>query len=196
MSRFFLLLVVPLFAACGGADTSLMPPILIPNGNLPTGTAEYAGTLATTAFQNFDDGAIAYRETTQISGAIALNADFSAGVITASITNPGSDVERSSTMSAASQYNFVDERSYTGTLTGTGTTVATVFSSALSGDLTLTSVGRVPVAGPTERLTGTMSGRVTGDAFQTATGRVTVNQIIAGQESPLFEDIPFEATAQ
>ena len=189
MSR-FIWLALPWVAACGSGATQMSMPV----GSWPTGNAQYNGVLVRTATQDFDLGGVAYREVSRVSGTLGLTANFDAGVITATVTDPAHDVQRSSSQSSAPQYNFIEERAYAGQLTGSGAVVATAFSVPIRGDLTLVSVDRAALSGPIVPLTGVISGNVTNDNFAEATGHATVNQLVAGEATPLFSDIPFRLT--
>jgi hypothetical protein len=186
----FIWLALPWVAACGAGATNISMPV----GAWPSGMAQYNGTLARTTTQDFNAGGVAYREVSRVSGAIALTANFDAGVITATVTDPAHDVERSSAASTAPQYNFIEERAYSGQLTGSGPVVATAFSVPIRGDVTLVSVDRTAVSGPKVPLTGVIGGNITGDDFSEATGSATVNQRVSGEATPLFSDIPFRLT--
>lgn len=172
----------------------------LPEGDfppLPTGSALYSGTLNKTVTSTASDAVATYTEVQVISGLISLNANFDTGTLTASVSNPRSDFSRSSTQSSAPNYNFSEEAAYVGTVSGTGTVTGTSFASTLAGNLTQTSLDRIPVTGALPApFTGSLSGRVSGTNYATATGTVTLGATVSGQTTPLFTDQSFSASRQ
>lgn len=168
----------------------------MPGDNLlpvPTGTAVYTGNLAQTVTTTGNDNGTAYTEVQTFAGSITLNATFNTGQLSASVSNPSSDFERFSTQSSAPNYNFVEEASYTGTVSGTGSVSGASFSGTLAGNLTQTSIDRIPVSSAPEAFTGTVAGQVSGSNYSAATGTLNLGRPMSGQTLPLFTDLGFSA---
>ena len=159
---------------------------------VPVGTASYTGNLGGTSTQTVTQGAASYQVVDSYGGTIALNANFNTGVITTSLSDISHDYERNNSTDTVNLPNYIEERSYSGTVTGTGAISGASFSTNLAGNLTLTSSDRSAVSGaPPEAFTGTLAGHVAGDNYVTATGTVTLGT--AGQAS-FLSATPFTAT--
>lgn len=179
---FFLLL-----CGCGGAETTTVPgDNLLP---VPTGTAVYTGSLA----QTITTPSATYTEVQKFAGSITLNANFNTGQLSASVSNPSSDFERSSTQSSAPSDNFVEEARYSGTVSGTGSVSGASFTGTLAGNLTQTSNDRSPVSGTPEAFAGTVAGQVSGTNYSVATGTLNLGRPMSGQTLPFFTDLGFSA---
>lgn len=184
-------LILLLLCGCGGTDTTTVPgDNLLP---VPTGTAVYTGNLAKTVTTTGNDNVAAYTEVQKFAGAITLNANFNTGQLSASASNPSSDFERSSTQLNAPNYNFVEEASFSGTVSGTGSVSGASFSGTLAGNLTQTSNDRSPVSGTPEAFTGTVAGQVSGANYSVATGTLNLGRPMSGQTVPFFTDLGFSA---
>lgn len=187
LKKSFLLLVF--LAGCNSDAGDLVPG---GGGVVPVGTASYTGNLGGTSTQTVTQGAASYQVVDSYGGRIALNANFNTGVITTSLSDISHDYERKNSTDTVNLPNYIEERSYSGTVTGTGAISGASFSTNLAGNLTLTSSDRSAVSGaPPEAFTGTLAGHVAGDNYVTATGTVTLGT--AGQASFLSET-PFTAT--
>lgn len=199
------ILFVLCLIGCGSGDTDSAPangPDISPSPDatvlpLPTGTATYTGSLAKTVTTNGSDSFATYTEVQSFAGSIQLTANFETGLLAASISNPSSDFTRSSTQSSASNYNFTEESSYSGTVSGTGRLTGASFASDLIGNLIPTTIDRTPVinAQP-EAFTGSLSGQVSGTNYTLATGTLSLGATSSGQTIPLLTDHAFTATRQ
>lgn len=184
-------------AGCASAQTTTSPVISFPT--VPKGTAVYSGSLAKTTRTSAtttdrNDLVVAYTEVQTFGGTINLAANFDTGLLNARVTNPSSDFARSSTQSTEDNYNFIEEASYSGAVSGIGTIVGTSFTSGLSGNLTQTSLDRSPVSGASpEAFTGTVAGQVSGANVSTATGTLNLGRTQSGPSIPFFTDLGFFA---
>lgn len=185
------ILLVACLGGCVGGQTTTTPAVGF--APVPTGTAVYAGSLAQTTTINASANGVSYTEVQTFGGTIDLTANFDTGLLNARISDPRSDFVRSSTQSTDPNYNFIEEATYTGSVSGTGIVSGTSFNSALTGSLIQTSSDRTPVSGA-QTFTGTVIGQVSGNNLNTATGKLSMGSILSGQTVPLFTDLGFSAT--
>ena len=165
---------------------------------VPTGSAVYTGNLAkTTTGSAIDPNSstlVSYSEVQTVAGTITVNARFDTGTTTVSVSNPSIDFIRSSTDSSAPRYNFIEESSYSGTVSGTGSVLGSSFDGNLAGALTQNSSDRSPVSGAApEQFAGTMAGQIAGTNFSLATGTLNLSHTVSGQTVPFLSDFGFSA---
>jgi hypothetical protein len=192
-----LILLMVCLGGCGASVPSSGTQFL----PVPTGSAVYTGNLAKTAtttgsaIDQNSSTLVSYTEVQTVAGTITVNARFDTGTTTVSVSNPSIDFMRSSTDSSAPRYNFIEESSYSGTVSGMGSVSGVSFSGTLSGSFTQTSEDRSPKTGAVpEVFTGTVSGQVDGTNYTSATGTLNLSHTVSGQTVPFLSDFGFSAT--
>lgn len=185
-----LILVTVFLTGCVGEATSTSPRFL----PVPTGLAVYDVDLSNSVTVTGISNGISYTEVQNVGGKLRLNANFDTGSLAASLSNPSTDFARSSTQSTAPNYNFIEEATYSGTVSGTGSIAGTSFSANLAGNLTQTSNDRSPfTATAPEAFTGTVTGQVSGRNFAAVTGTIDLGRSLSGQTVPFFSGLGFSA---
>lgn len=185
------LLGVLTLAGCGGGGTAKAG-----NATMPKGSASYVGNVGGLTAATRTINGFVVTEIDVIDADIVLNANFDTNALTASVARPSRSFTRSSSDSADAQYNYTEQRAYTGTMTGAGTLTGNGFSAALSGAMTLTAVDGHPYTGTSAAatLSGSVAGQITGTNNSAASGTVSVSYPSGGSTTDLFTGAAFTAS--
>lgn len=142
-------------SACGTAPETVVAPIvppvdttlnrstvsaLRPTAAMPTGTARYAGQVATTTL--WDDyvpksGGLVTGEVVVYSADLALNANFSTNTISATLTNEKGSATQTYTPTGGTATQRTSDYTFNGVTSGNGTIAGNVFVATLGGSHTV-----------------------------------------------------------
>ncbi len=142
-AKFFALsLCLAAVSACGGVtEPSDLDTVkaLTPTSNMPTGTARYLGQVtSTTSWDPYvpNSGGLVTDEVVVYSADLALNANFTANTVSATLTNEEVTGTHTYTPVGGSATQRTSNYTFNGVTTGSGTIAGNVFGATVGGNYT------------------------------------------------------------